>query len=250
VFYAFLYNELPSNWLEISLLNSFHLYAIYPISPPIFNAPLVTVSTEIFLYGIYIVVANHLKSIARWFGFFIFSFGVLIVNKLTQQFFFPDTLTNIGDYWFNHSLFGFLFYWVLGAFVAELVRRNVAIPLWPIIPLWLFLMYWQTLGVDPNLKATLSDIILGIAIALVLGWIALYKKGERGILQVFGESTYSLYALHTPLFYFLFQVTWPYSESFVGAVIILTLVCLICLINYITFEKYWVNFGKKLAVSN
>ncbi|WP_032112191.1 acyltransferase family protein [Candidatus Paracaedibacter symbiosus] len=168
------------------------------------NGPLTTVAVEFYLYLFYpfaIYFLNSIKEKYFWYGLFLItSLGVILISISPP----------LKSWWHNGSFFGFLLYWYIGAkFIsrkfAEKIKRNIK----SIVLAWLII---TTLLTFIKLEWSVLIEFRKILFTLMIGSLihSLDKPTlnsqdsnllpiQKYFLKPLIESSYSLYALHTPL---------------------------------------------------
>lgn len=180
------------------------------------NAPLGTVTAEIGLYTLYpvllILIGMRMGERAIWLSVsVVFLAGVLFVSIRPE----------LGPWWHNGSVVGFLAYWWLGVKLldpdfAKRLRRFAA----PIILGWLILTLALMTSVWPAASPLLIEarkLLFCFAIGIAI--VALDRAGQRaGVLSWVGRRGYSLYAFHAPVLYLLLVAGVPWWLAISAAI--------------------------------
>jgi peptidoglycan/LPS O-acetylase OafA/YrhL len=170
------------------------------------NAPLVTVMVEIVLYAVYALAFAGLvwrgRPAAVWIACIVVWVGGLLAFSL-----FPT----IYNWWQNSSVWGFLPYWWIGtAFVHPDVARQIARYRSQIGLMWIAAtVVLLLLGPSP-LLAEARKLALALLFGTVISRLDQVTVSENNPLVVIGRSSFSLYAMHAPLTYFLciYGIPW------------------------------------------
>jgi peptidoglycan/LPS O-acetylase OafA/YrhL len=211
----------------------FFLYGLIPIPSFQLNAPLVTVESEILLYCFFWVVCPWLNSKKRWGIALVLCLFVHLLNKYIQHQYYSNTLTTIDDYWFNHSFFGFLLFWMMGAASSELFIKGFRFS--PVIPLIIW-MIDLVLKVRLSIDAAYHDFFIATAVSFLLINLATAQNQKNFSLSKAGEFSYSVYAFHFPLLIFFTDIFYPFSADPLGSLYILLTVLAICIFLSKTIE--------------
>lgn len=185
------------------------------------NAPLTTVSTEIFLYILYpIIVIFSIRNKKEHITYYICALawmGGIALCSLDPSYF---------SWWNNGSLLGFLIYWWVGAFcVNQKVIAKLSKQKWVLILTWFaitLLLNFAPITIFPIivLATEIRKLLLALLIGYLIGFLDSKKNDmKQNIFCKIGEAGYSIYALHAPIAIFLIGLKVNY--------IIIILLCLI-----------------------
>lgn len=215
----------------------FALHALCPLNFSNYycgNGPLVTVGTEIWLYLTYPLGLLLIKKFGQ--SAFIKSLSIILISGIVLCSVFPS----FKGWWHNGSFFGFLPYWWIGVFFVNppSVRRlykKVFFGFFFLITLVYFLVSKNLFVVE----------IRKLLLAILIGY-SLHKMDKKkplhnnhpSFLSNLMESSYSLYAIHTPII--VFFVFYQYNPFLCLSVIYLS-----AYLIYIAYERPLTLQGKR-----
>lgn len=193
------------------------------------NSPLITCMVELWLYISYPFLGLYaLKKGEKALAKVIIAITVVGVVLYTL---FPA----LKPWWHNGSLFGFLIYWWLGVYAVHKSCKLFLFPkttLCAYIFLTLFLMKFPHTFLLVEIRKILFCLITCMILREIDG-----KRGPLLLKHSFFESSFSLYALHTPLICLGLFYHWPLYLT-------VTLILLGAWATYVLIEKPFISKGR------
>ncbi|MDF3047300.1 MAG: Acyltransferase family protein [Candidatus Midichloriaceae bacterium] len=210
------------------------------------NGPLITAGVEFWLYVFYPLGFLMVKK----FGSKNFVYALIALTLIGSCY--AQIKPSIASWWHNGSLWGFLIYWYIGVFAVseefvKKIRERVKLLLLTYLFISLFLII-----VNSKLQPLLE--IRKILFALMFGYFlyTLDRRSEKTTtnylrneylnkhLNRIIESSYSTYALHTPIIalclYFKVNIVYAFLFILYAAYL-----------SYMIIEKPFINFGRKMC---
>jgi peptidoglycan/LPS O-acetylase OafA/YrhL len=212
------------------------------------NGPLATVTVEILLYALYALAFWLLvwRGKERWIWRAIglaALIGIIVAARESAN-------PAFYNWWQNLSLLGFIPFWWIG---AAFVNSHVSDRLSRWLPVWILayvattgavlaLTNFQAFGPDdvPLLASLISQVralVLAVLAGILIVKLENVKIGSRNPLAVLGRASYSLYALHSPINYFLITRGAPWF------VVMAANICA-ALTSYVLIERRGIVLGK------
>ena len=197
------------------------------------NAPLHTVMVEIWLYILYPIILFFIAP-KRNGTILLFILSTLWVGGIIALYMNPQ----LGGWWHNGSVFGFLPYWWLGAsLLDENIRNFIHKKQYHIFIFWLVV----TLVLQMEFaKTPLLFEIHKLAFAGLVGCFIILLDHERneGLFgHIIGRAGYSIYAFHAPILYLMIVYDWHWF------IILLTMI-FSGIVIYEVIEKKFIGLGK------
>jgi peptidoglycan/LPS O-acetylase OafA/YrhL len=208
----------------------FALHALCPLNFSDYycgNGPLVTVGTEIWLYLTYPLGLFLIKKFGQ--SAFIKSLAIILISGIVLCSVFPS----FKGWWHNGSLFGFLPYWWIGVFFVNPPSLSSFYKKRFFGFFFLITMVYFVISKNPFV-VEIRKLLLGILIGYFLNKIDTPRpqllSQYPAFLSNLMESSYSLYAIHTPIIvFFLFHQYNPF--------LCLSAIYLSAYLIYITYER-------------
>lgn len=212
------------------------------------NSPLATVTVEILLYALYAVAFWLLAWRRRehwiWIGVAVVALAGLVVayrESADPPFY---------AWWQNFSLLGFIPFWWIGAtFVNPAVSNNVKrwFPAWifayvaatiALIALTRFQSFYQQ-DVPPiaSAIAQVRELVLAVIAGSIIVRLETVRIGYWNPFSALGRASYSLYALHTPVIFYLVSKGFPWYAVVAGNIIA-------AFASYLIIERPGIAIGK------
>lgn len=247
--YTFTHRSI-SQYFHNFLINGFLLTAVMPLEPLFGNRIMDTAIVELLIYISYPFVLKYFKKNMIYVFTFLFLIHILNFGLLT---------TEVEQSWVQRNFFRLSLYWWIGAFFAEITFNSESKFLkfkkyfLGLVPLMILYFIYYTFSHLINfqgahiIKSLFVSVLGGILISTIV------RAENRSNLKIkfygfeyLGSISYSLYAIHVPVVFFIYNSSKLNSLNYsIQYFLIWFAVIIVTLFTYFFVEKPFHRIARK-----